>query len=833
MKKFFFFVFIALILFALWANHVWGEDKALKNPAADLPSVPTGSVTRPQVPSLRNPAEELPGVSVPPLFQMADFSGGLNLKAQPNAVRDNEALELNNFLFEIDGGLKVRPGFSKVNSTVISANPIWGLYHYSIPNYGKGFLVGDSTFIYKMTDGGTAADSQIYMDELQGDFTNADSRVNIDQPVDFFNLERKVCRGDKVAFGSTKYEIKQVVYDTTAPAAFKLELTGAASATVSNQAFRIKVSNSTVNKASFIQGNNTVFFSMGGRQNARWNGKLGDMVGIYGQGKIDTVYFNNAGSASRRDTAIVCNSCNFSANELQNKVLAFSAVVYNGHYDSTRRIVTEYRIVLSNSAGPPTRIYYQSTHLDSGVQVGRLQPFLVFNPVYTVVDSGTIDTVSNAGSASLFQIRDAGKNFSDKHLYAGKIIEFLDGAARGVTLVIDGGVRGALGDTLRMISIPANGGFDSTSLPKKGDHYAIYHMGLQAAITELYYDRLVCAGIPNFPNTLRPSETGNPDAYSTSDALTLPEQGGDSITFLANIAGRLVAGQKYRLWMLVGAPPWTGNTVILASDGIGCVAPRSLVKNGEYLYFVGLNSGIPTVFRWQVGALAFNTAGTPSLIGERGLVPLTQKVDTLMNRVNKAYLHKAAAGLYQNHLLVSLPFAPDTNNSGTIAINLLTGAIAQESFFAGLMHNGTAAGDSGQLYFTHDSIGQVLLFGETSDNLDTGKTFRASFQSKWFDFGEPTVLKQGLRWWAQYFRADSVADTARWVVLTDFAATRQDSLVMNGSIGASTAERELNAYIKLNAMGKRLGFRFDGWGVRGNFRLDALRLQLAFRGVAQ
>lgn len=54
------------------------------------------------------------------MFQINDFSGGLNNKAAPMAVADNQAVDLLNAEFDITGALVKRKGFTAYNSTAIS-----------------------------------------------------------------------------------------------------------------------------------------------------------------------------------------------------------------------------------------------------------------------------------------------------------------------------------------------------------------------------------------------------------------------------------------------------------------------------------------------------------------------------------------------------------------------------------------------------------------------------------------------------------------------------------------------------------------------------------------
>lgn len=796
MKKVLFFGFIGLLLLALWAHHVWGGDTERKNPAANLPAVP-----------------------VPPPFEINDLGGGLNHKDPPDGIADNEAVVCQNWIFDRTGALVTRPGFAKVNATAIDLSPVWGLYHYSIPNYGKGFLVGDSVFIYNMTDAGSFADSQISF-PIYIRIPTGDSIATVIEPQDKWLLEKIAFRGDEVLLrdgvDAIRLNIKFAYYNVDS-ARYLIKFTSTANATIntSTTESKIRTRSADFTRGAFIQRNNTVIVGSNSHPAMLWDGKLASAVGVYSQGTIDTVK-SLAGAA--RDTAIVCNNCNFTTNELAGKILTTVG------FDGSIAYRPTYRIVTSNTAN-----YIVWREVDSGfVPLAATVPFMVWSPVFTVVDSGRVDTVYQGTGANqnITNIKLIGRSSPyDDEVVGGRIIEFLTGPATGLLRVI----RNVQNPTNTLSFYRRNGvNFDDDSKPRKGDRLAIYHIGLSARFLELYYDRLVAAGLDFFPNTIIYSAASNLHDFSPGTSfLTLPEQGGDSIVFLSNTNGLLAVGQKHRLWVLVGPPPWTGQTVLLASDGIGCVAPRSLVKDGKFLYFVGLRGNIPTVYRWQVEGTTVNTAGGGTLFQGGGLLePLTVKIDPLMMKVDQAQIGKASAGLFGEHLLVSLPFLGSTVNDSTLAINLRTGAIAMWTLAGGLWHNGRAAGDSGQVYFTAATdTGWVYLFGGATDSLDLGQTFTTLYQSKIFDAGTPTVNKQFFRLWSRFFRSNA-SGTGTWNTRFDFSTSNTGAF----EIGATAGEREENGWLDVNNFGKRIQFRFTGSGVRSSFRLSGLKTKYVFRG---
>lgn len=812
MKKFFF------LFFALCAISAWGQE-SLKLPPSPEPVRANPPVLKPDFPALR-----LQGGRIPPLFELSDFSGGLNTRSRVDNLAPNEAAILTNFLLSSDGQLTVRPGMAKVNASLIRLSSIWGLYHYSIPNYGKGFLVGDSVYIYKMTDAGTFADSQIYSPIIIR-IASGSNIGTVIEPQDKWLLEKTIFKNDEVLLKSgaalETLIVKFLVWNNDS-SRYQIHFTDNADRTISTSTDRsyARLRVPSASNAAIIQRNNTVVLAPGSHQAVYWNGFIKQAVGFYSEGTIDTI----KGLAGRgRDTLIVCNSCSLSTNELRGKIFVAAAKNEVASPDSLFRKAT--RLITGNTV---TNIYWQEMDTNQYSLHVTGVPFTIWSPVFTVIDSGTVDSVyqGTGSSAGTTYIRDLGASFSDDDASGSRILEFLTGPARGILKVTR---QNALNSTTIGFYKRDGKNFSDNDKPRPGDRYAIYDIGLSARYLELYYDRLVAAGLDFFPNTIIYSVASDINNFMPgTDFLTLPEQGGDSIVAIVNFNGALRVLQKQRLWTLLGSPPWTGSTVILATDGIGCIAPRSVVQDGNYLYFVGLFGDIPTVFRWDGGGVKFSTTGGSALFeGEGHLVRLTAKIDPTMKTIPKSKLQKATSAIYGENLFVSTVLSGDTVNDATIAINLRTGAISVQSFEAGLFHNGRAAGDSGQVYFTSVSdSGWVYQFGK--DSSDLGVAIVPIYESGWLDFGNSTLYKQGYRLWSRFARANTTG-TGTWSTRWDFSGSDATSF----NVSTTSGERDENTYLGVGAYGKRVKFRFiANPGVNATFRVGGIKFKFALRGEA-
>ena len=112
------------------------------------------------------------------LFQLNDFSGGLNTKAAPMAIADNQAVDLLNCEFDVTGALVKRKGCSAYNAMAISG----AQYVDNIIRYYKND--GTRTLVAAVKG---ATSNRVYRgNDASGAFTEitGGSSLNIGEPVD-------------------------------------------------------------------------------------------------------------------------------------------------------------------------------------------------------------------------------------------------------------------------------------------------------------------------------------------------------------------------------------------------------------------------------------------------------------------------------------------------------------------------------------------------------------------------------------------------------------------------------------------------------------------------
>jgi hypothetical protein len=107
-----------------------------------------------------------------------------------------------------------------------------------------------------------------------------------------------------------------------------------------------------------------------------------------------------------------------------------------------------------------------------------------------------------------------------------------------------------------------------------------------------------------------------------------------------------------------GAPPGAGSFVSVVTTQVGCVARKSIVAAGQFVFFMS-GKGVHML--------------TPQLdlkvIGET--LPLSEPIDDFFDDVNFAAVSKANAVYYDNRFYISLPTGTATRNTKTLVYNTL------------------------------------------------------------------------------------------------------------------------------------------------------------------
>lgn len=80
-----------------------------------------------------------------------DFSGGLNNWAKNFQIRENQASNILNMVFDVFGSVRTRPGYDAVNDTPVSNDGVYGIAEYIKSNGDRKFLAAINTRIYELS----------------------------------------------------------------------------------------------------------------------------------------------------------------------------------------------------------------------------------------------------------------------------------------------------------------------------------------------------------------------------------------------------------------------------------------------------------------------------------------------------------------------------------------------------------------------------------------------------------------------------------------------------------------------------------------------------------
>lgn len=270
------------------------------------------------------------------------------------------------------------------------------------------------------------------------------------------------------------------------------------------------------------------------------------------------------------------------------------------------------------------------------------------------------------------------------------------------------------------------------------------------------------------PSRLYFSNLGDPTTYPSSNYIDVPNPfDGDQITGLAILFGNLLVFKRFSLYILQGAPP---SNLILSklNSSIGCIDPSSVVQIDNLVYFVS-DRGLYAANLFNVrqvcykveprylAAVPYSSPATPIWVAhykQRGQIFVS---------MNCRSLYDTSIGL-PDRLLVHDYFNADANGDPA-ASEFITGYTAYElsaarpayatapTLMGDFFFNGSPSkpvtvmasfNDPWVYVFTEGS----LAYGGPADNVSwlSSETYPPTdFLTKFFDFGDPDMIKQ-VRW---------------------------------------------------------------------------------------
>lgn len=231
---------------------------------------------------------------------------------------------------------------------------------------------------------------------------------------------------------------------------------------------------------------------------------------------------------------------------------------------------------------------------------------------------------------------------------------------------------------------------------------------------------LFMAGSSEGPSRLYFSEVLNIESWPVLNFIDVSPNDGDWITGLLPYDDYLIITKNRSVWLLVGSGP-SDFEVRRIHDGIGCVAPRSLVKVVDSFAFASTEG------------IYLSDISTPTLISER--------LKETWKKMNRRRLHQIAGEFYDHKLRMDMPFGSSTVNNIRIIYDSIRKCLYLQEMSA---HASCYAkySEAGQevLLFGHAGNGQVS-HADTGTS-DAGQPITMEWGTKHFNFGSSAIVKK-------------------------------------------------------------------------------------------
>jgi len=231
---------------------------------------------------------------------------------------------------------------------------------------------------------------------------------------------------------------------------------------------------------------------------------------------------------------------------------------------------------------------------------------------------------------------------------------------------------------------------------------------------------LFMAGTSEGPSRLYFSEVLNLESWPVLNFIDISPNDGDWITGLLPYDDYLIITKNRSVWLLVGSGP-SDFEVRRIHDGIGCVAPRSLVRVVDSFAFVSTEG------------IYLSDISTPTLISER--------LKETWKKLNRRRLHQIAAEYYDHKLRVDVPYGSSKHNNMRIIYDTIRKCLYLQELSAHASCY-TKFSEAGQevLLYGHAHNGQVSQ-ADTGTS-DAGLPIKMEWGTKYFDFGSSAVIKK-------------------------------------------------------------------------------------------
>lgn len=650
-----------------------------------------------------------------------DFSGGVNWFSSQTHVRDNQALDLENWLFQ-GTHLRARRGLTSFNTTSLGGYAANQVFLYEKPSGFSQILACYNGKVYYADPDSSDFSDYITDRSFTVSVTNGDSLVT--GTGTFFNL---------LGYNDS---IEIFINDTTH---FIHEIIDSVNLTLYDQWAGGTGAAATLKQPFYVDANDPVdikhwldhAFISGTEKLGEWDGDtlegdLGDTTSF----KITNIILSDG-----CDLTLTCTPSFATSGYDYNDLKGYYIYGYNDTTTDTAQAAGNHPIFnkplkITMQGSNYVRVWADSfwvadqadeewRHLDTNDLVKLMAPptseKLVFAGVWDslhAVGSGWVDSCS--GDYPCYQWINAYDSSQtwDKHalnfgIYELRRVDTSTPIYSNIFLRADGNGVVYLYAFYR----------DCVDWAQ-GDSFEIYRLySSQIAdipsLMAVYQDRAWFAGYLEEGSYVKYSELFDPDSFKTDYFIYVAKDDGDIVTVLFALAyqNALLAGKEKHIYAISGQGPYNWYVDVL-SDNIGMPAPASIVSRGSDIYwydysgFYTLEGSTVKKVSWAIEAV-------------------------VRDSINKDYAHMIVGGYFDEHFWWSYPSGSATKNNRTVVYSPDNEAWAKIDRPASSLHVGLNEHDEYGVLWGDPDSGKVYAYGDSY--FDDGSGITCTFESGWLN----------------------------------------------------------------------------------------------------
>lgn len=730
-----------------------------------------------------------------------DFSKGLNLFSSPDNVKDNQALDLNNFLF-YGARLRARKGIQALNATSLGSYGIDGVHLFQKQNFEE-LLVSHHGIIWV-----SAEDSNEFVNFLKENIDST-ARVRVTQndssitgvPDSTFFTQLGYDDSIRIYLNDSLHYVYQILHDT-----FLYLYNNIAQATDTTALFNAPVTVPIDKPTLFDPWLNKVFIA-GSKGVITYDGETADTSAL------DTLTFTitdtiRVNQMFKVKTDPSPNTAGYEPGDLEGYyVVGYNDEAGGGHVlNIPLRVINNTRNWISIIVD--TSFTANTQHIDSN-GVFRIRP--PFTSEYKVFE-GVIDAVRDDADSTGY--------WYNYNIYDHSVFSTYDSTSLdfGYYYYKNMDSSSGEGEFETICRFQAMGTGDSnylyvsclntmTNLPEVGDTFEVWRKVSSSqrdapSFIVHWQDRQWRAGYADNPNYLWWSHIFDPDSTEGDYFAYVEQDDGDVITALKVLSFQdaLLIFKTKHIYSVTGEGPldWWINDLV---DGIGTPSQASVISYGRSVYFYDytgfylFDGYSPNKISWQIESI-------------------------IADSINKDYAYLIVGGYFDQHLWWSYPSGSATKNNRTILYNLEDGAWTKTDINASAYFVGQIETDSNGVLIGDPDSGKVYRYGLSY--LDGTSSYDATYESPWLNVrDEYDFVKDFKDLHVFYDKHDST------IIYIDYLKDFVDSVIWTDTIGID--DNDIPTYhrraIQGDMLAQRIKMDIRVERIDGEFYLPFFRLK--------